>query len=109
MQAHLINRSGPGSHVIVARDTAFGNLGANFPFFLYLRLQFSQNPHSKTVFRHNNKLKSHHLVTFEKPGKISPAFRFHYADVRKRSMILVLVIFLYRIDGIIIVTANKNG
>ena len=50
------------------------------------------------------------LVVYSlKPGKISLAFRFHYADVRKRSMILVLAIFLYRIDGIIIVKANKNG
>ena len=46
---------------------------------------------------------------FEKPGEFPLAFHFYYADVRKRSIILVLAIFLYRMDGIIIVTANKNG
>ena len=55
------------------------------------------------------KLNPRHLVTVEKPGEFSRAFHFYYADVRKRSIILVLAIFLYRMDGIIIVTANKNG
>lgn len=77
--------------------------------FFYSKSQFSQKPHQRSGFRQNCVPNSHKTVTFEKPGEILPVFRFRYADARRRSMILVLDIFLYRSAGITMVTISRNG
>lgn len=65
--------------------------------------------HPWGLFSHSLPVSLSQSCDIWKAEKLSRLFSSYYTDVRKRSMILVLAIFLYRIDGIIIVTANKNG